>query len=155
MRQNNMPLTVSDKYLPNIAEITAISDADLFYIVGSDYGSTMQSIRGLMNPCRSSTIKLVNYSVQVSDCDGRFFTNRGAPGTITFTLPAVADNLIVSFYVGAHKNLVITPQAGEVIAQLTIAGQSLTSDTVGSSLVLRATDYAWFVMRKGGTWGIV
>lgn len=147
-----MPLINSDKYLPNLTELTAISDADLFYIVGSDYGATMQSVRNLINPCLSSVIKLVDYLVPAGECDGRWFTNRGAPGTVIFTLPAVADNLIASFYVGRNQYLVLTPQAGEKIAQLTTVGQSLRSSVVGSSIVLRATANDWFVMRKGGTW---
>lgn len=151
-----MPLINSDKYLPELTELTAISDSDLFYIVGSDYGSTMQNIRGLTNPCFVSTIKLINYGISAAECDGRWFTNKGSVAPITLTLPVVADNLIVSFYVEANKDLYIAPQPTDSIAQITSGdGISIKANTIGSSIILRATANDWFVIRKSGTWEAV
>lgn len=148
-----MPVTNLNKYLSDLIELTSISDADLFYVAGSDYKSFLQTIRNLTNPCSASTVKLLDYAVQESDCDGRSFTNRGALSIVEFTLPNVSDGLEVAFYVGSAKNLQITPQAADKIAQIaTSDGQSIRSSTLGSFIMLRATANDWFVTRKTGTW---
>jgi len=148
-----MPLTNSDKYLPELTELTTIADSDLFYIVGSDYGSTTQDIRGLTNPCFFSAIKLINYGISAAECDGRWFTNKGSVAPIILTLPAVADNLIVAVYIETSKDVYITPQPTDSIAQITSGdGISIKANIIGSSIILRATSNDWFVIRKSGTW---
>lgn len=146
----------SPKVLPNMTETTTVSDADLFYVVGSDYKSTLQTLRNLMNPVSATIPKLVDYEIPANECDGRWFSNKGSIVTRTFTLPSIEDDLIVSFFVEDAHNLVVTPQSGDQIVQLTTSsGQSIESSTVGSSIVLKSTANNWYVIKINGTWGVV
>jgi len=143
----------TSKVLPNLTEATTLSDADLFYVVGSDYKSTLQTTRHLMNPCSSTTPKFVDYEIPASECDGRWFSNKGSIVTRTFTLPSIASDLVVGFLVDAVHYLIITPQTGDQIVQLTSSpGQSIRSITIGSSIVLKATGNNWYVIKINGTW---
>lgn len=66
---------------------------------------------GLYYPFKQQIPKTANYSVLVSD-NGTIFTNAGAVGAVTFTLPAIADGLNYGFYVDADQSVTISSNEG-------------------------------------------
>lgn len=149
---------MSDKYLPDITQATSINYVDLFYLTGSsagDYKVYFQDLRKSLNPAYSTVTKSSDYSLSDSDCTGKWFSNKPASSTISFILPQASSGLIVGFIIEAFKYLLITPQAGDKIASIGIDGQSIRSNTLRDSIVLRATDDDWYVVSKNGTWSAV
>jgi hypothetical protein len=100
--------------------------------------------------------KTVNYNVAALD-SGQTFTNNGAGGVITGTLPALAPGLEYTFVRNSSSNAHrIAPQSGEMIRNAGAAGgvgRYLSLDTNGGSVTLRAVALAaWEVVAiNGGT----
>jgi hypothetical protein len=92
--------------------------------------------------------------------ESRTFTNNGAGGAVTFTLPAcsaVGDGFEVSFVVVASQLLYIDPNGTDKIVPLTDAdGDRISNSTSGSTITLvsRSTGGAsrWYVLSSEGTW---
>jgi len=150
---------MADKYLPELTEADSLRDQDLMYTTGQtsdDEKLTIKNMRKLTAPYRETTAKSVSYAFSALDCDGSWFSNNGAGGPITFTLPVASDGLMVGLLVEDAKYLNISPQAGEQIVYLTSApGKTVRNKTVGSSIFLRATDNNWYVVNVTGTWAEV
>jgi hypothetical protein len=89
---------------------------------------------------------------------GKTMTNSGATGPVTYTLPEASTclGMTFTFVVMAVQNLVIDPADGTDKIELVTnaAGDSLTADAVGESIVLRAVaNNSWAVIgSEKGTW---
>lgn len=62
--------------------------------------------------------KIADYTISIYECDGRYFTNEGSSGLVTFTLPSVSSNLIVDFIVqdsDSTGGIKIVPASGDTI----------------------------------------
>lgn len=80
--------------------------------------------------------KTTAYSVTAAD-GGKIFTNRGASGSVTFTLPAVSaavTGMRVWFYAVAAQNLVVAGTAGELVTFNDAAANSAALQT-GSEII--------------------
>ena len=83
--------------------------------------------------------------------NGWRFSNAGATGTVTFTLPAVATNLEFEFVRVADYAVRLDPDGSEAIAGGG-AGKYLELGAVGSTVRLgRMADGTWYVMSGYGT----
>lgn len=145
---------MADKYLPELKELTELTDDDLFYFVGdSDYQATLQNLRKVLNPSDDAVGKIVSYNIPILGCYGNWYSNKGALASISFNLPAIQDGIYVGFIVEANKYLNIKPQSTDIIIGMTdYGGQAIRSYSVGSNIVLRATSNYWHVWKSMGTW---
>lgn len=148
-----------DKYLPDLTLTTSLQDSDLIYVTGAsenDYYVSCKNARKAFKPLVTSAGKVLSYTVLVTDCVGKWFSNRSAVSSVEFTLPFAADGLTVGFFVDAAKFVIVTPQLTDRIMYLTsMDGQSSRANSVGSSLFLRATDNNWYVVDVSGNWTAV
>jgi hypothetical protein len=145
---------MADKYLPQQKELLSLNDDDLFYLsAGGDYKINLKYLRQYLNPVYSTDSRIVSYTVPIEGCYGNWYSNSGAFATISFGLPFVQDGLYAGFLVETAKNMLVTPRPADIIIGLTdYNGQSIRSNSVGSSIVLRATGNNWHVSRLVGTW---
>ncbi len=81
----------------------------------------------------STVTKTADYTLSAADCNGfKTFTNTGASGTITFTLPSGVGGMRVLFAAHNNQQLNITPHSGEVIH---FAAQASTYDDYPGEVV--------------------
>ena len=94
--------------------------------------------------------KTGNYTILLRD-NGTLFTNAGATGSVTFTLPAIGANLRFGFFAVAGQNLEVASNEGSNIVTFNNAAASnLTFSTagqlIGGGLILQSNLAAtlWF-----------
>lgn len=58
--------------------------------------------------------KTANYTVVAAD-NNTIFTNQGASGAVTFTLPTIAKGLRYRFFAEANQNLIVASAAGDTL----------------------------------------
>lgn len=85
--------------------------------------------------------KTAAYTVTYDDA-GVMFTNRGAGGSVTFTLPAARDGFFVGFNRVAAQNIVMTPTGGAKINNGSANTALTTANNGGFLLYSDGTD--WF-----------
>jgi hypothetical protein len=85
---------------------------------------------------------------------GGVYTNQGATGSVTRSLPGATPGLTECFYVVAAQTFYVDPASGDQIHVLTNAtGDRVSSATPGDSICLVAIDYTnWAAYAKSGTW---
>lgn len=103
----------------------------------------------------ATAAKTANYTVGTVATDdfGTIFTNRGASGAVTFTLPAPTSGAYYFFAGVADQNITIT--AGSAIAvtvnnaAATSIAFSTTSQKIGSFAVAIADGSSWLLVNLG------
>lgn len=101
--------------------------------------------------------KTGNYTVTAAD-SGKVFTNTGAGGTITFTLPVAVVGLHYIFSVGAAQALRIDPNGTETIALPSTgvpaaAGKYIVASAEAGTVTVVCTKAGgWAVSGYTGTW---
>lgn len=106
---------------------------------------------------RTITAKTASYTITEADC-GTTFTNAGASGAITFTLPAAAEGLWYRFGVRAAQELRIDPNGSETISLPSTgvpsaAGKYIGADAVGETVEIECCGGTnWAVRSYTGTW---
>lgn len=90
--------------------------------------------------------KTAAYTLTAADT-GKTFGNRGASGSITFTLPAPTAGLVFFFVQSATQNIVITATGGAKINNGSANG-SLTVATSAPGLVMLAADGTGWVTNQ-------
>jgi hypothetical protein len=97
--------------------------------------------------------KTADYSIQLAESNA-FFTNAGASGAITLTLPAAATGRHYCVYTYAAQTIYIDPATGDQIYHLTnSAGDRISNATVGDHVCLVATGGTyWIAYVEHGTW---
>jgi hypothetical protein len=95
--------------------------------------------------------KTANYTVVAGTDNGKYFTNEGASGAITFALPAATVGQRYDFVVMAAQELRIDPNGTETISLPTgvqqAAGKYIGADAPG--------EYIQLVCVKAGQWNAV
>jgi hypothetical protein len=141
---NNASITLLDRLRFNSTTYTEA--------VGSGTGT-------IRNNARVTVAKTADYALFAVD-ERRTFTNNGAAGEVTFTLPAcssVGDGFEVTFIVIASHIIYIAPDGADRIVPLTDAdGDRISAGTSGDTITLvsRSTGGAcrWYVIGCNGTW---
>lgn len=108
---------------------------------------------GFVNMGRLVTAKTSGYSVVANDSN-TFFTNTGAGGSVTFTLPTPVVGMMYEFYRDANQTVVIDVGSGVTIqvgASATTSGGDVTLDAVGSSIRITAISTTQWVGSSVGT----
>jgi len=148
----------------NASGYTAVGQYDLstFSILGRVAGVwrnlSAAFVQGIV---RKVSHKTANYTVLDSE-SGTTFTNRGASGTITFTLPAAVVGLHYIFMVRATQQLRVDPNGSETLestatpAVAGTAGQYINADAIGESIQMICLETGkWAVINFKGTWTVV
>lgn len=102
--------------------------------------------------------KTANYTIVDNTDNGKLFTNTGASGAITFSLPAATVGMRYRFFVGAAQELRIDPNGTETISLPSTgvagaAGKYLVADAIGETVELVcAVAGSWACFGYTGTW---
>lgn len=101
--------------------------------------------------------KTSNYTVVTGE-RGAFYTNAGAAGSVNFTLPTAAANLVYNFYVDAAQTVTITAGSSTTIqlaGSTSASAGNITSSTVGNCITLVAISTTkWVAQSHEGTWTV-
>lgn len=101
--------------------------------------------------------KTSDFAVTAPD-SGTTFTNEGAGGTVTLTLPAGGDGMIVHFLVVAAQILKVNTDTGAVIYQgsdqSSGGGGYTQSSDVGAALTLVGVAGGWYARAYTGVWTV-
>jgi hypothetical protein len=102
---------------------------------------------------RDFAAKTAGYTI-LADQRGAIFSNLGATGALTLTLPTAAKGLNFCFYTGAAQTLYIDPAGTNQISHLTNAGgDRISNATAGDSVCLVGiSTSAWIPLGEVGTW---
>ena len=100
--------------------------------------------------------KTASYTVTTNDI-GRTFTNQGASGAITFSLPAATVGQTYRFVVKAAQELRIDPNGSETISLPTgvqqAAGKYIGADAIGERISVECVKAGeWDTFNGVGTW---
>jgi hypothetical protein len=119
----------------------------------------MSSVSG--RGLRTTEAKTAAYTVVAGTDNGKTFTNAGAAGQITFSLPAATVGQWYRFKVKATQELRIDPNGTETIALPSTgaqqaAGAYITADANGEGCEIECTVVGtWDVIYYTGTWTAV
>ncbi|MBP7570781.1 MAG: hypothetical protein KBA95_12040 [Acidobacteria bacterium] len=107
---------------------------------------------------RTVAAKTAAYTVTAAD-NGTTFTNAGASGAVTFTLPPATVGLWYRFVVKAAQELRIDPSGTETISLATgvqqAAGKYITADAAGERISVECVAAGvWETAEAVGTWGV-
>ena len=143
------------KFIPAInGWIVFITDELLYYKFD---GTTWEKQSQGLFPVEAKT---GNYTIVTPDDVGKLFTNEGASGTITFSLPAATVGQHYYFAIAAAFEMQIDPTASENISLpptgiLQGNGIDIFSNVVGETLhVICAVTGTWNVWGTTGTWNV-
>lgn len=96
--------------------------------------------------------KTAAYTLTARD-NGKIFTNRGASGSVTFTLPKISSNnrmkgFVADFFTAAAQAIVIASDpADSLVVHADSAADSLTTAaTIGQHIRVIADGTAWLVI---------
>jgi hypothetical protein len=96
--------------------------------------------------------KTAAYTILVSD-NGTTFTNRGASGSVTLTLPAPFANARYRLVVYAAQTFVVAADAIDtLVAYNDAAADSVSSNTVGAVIEVFSDGTSWYAI--GTTVGV-
>lgn len=94
--------------------------------------------------------KTASYPLVDAD-DKKVFTNRGAGGSVTFTLPVASgrQGMRVTFMVLANQTIIVAGTAGEVVTKNNAAATSValqtTNEKIGGVIEAFCDGTSWFV----------
>jgi hypothetical protein len=95
----------------------------------------MSSFMGLAQPIFAALeAKTASYQITPGDV-GKVFTNKGAGGAVTFTLPAIAEvqtGWYVDVLVMANQNVLVTAPAGKMVTFNNAAAATVAFQTAGN-----------------------
>lgn len=115
-----------------------------------------QDVFGYSDPSgwRAEVAKTANYTVLPSD-NGKLFTNTGASGAVTFTLPTRAAGYKLGFFVVADQNVTVSSAAGDDMVTVNDASAdsvafSTSNEKIGAYVVLftNAAGTKWYVDKR-------
>ena len=108
---------------------------------------------------RERVAKTASYTIQAPADNGKTFTNQGATGAVTFTLPAATPGQWYRFAIAtAGQNVEIVPQQAEFLAlpatgALQSAGLGLITSGVGKTIAVACVKAGeWYVTEAIGSW---
>lgn len=102
--------------------------------------------------------KTAAYTVKAEE-SGTVFTNTGASGSVTFTLPTVATSLAGVYYyfftVAAQNIVVASDPTDKLVVDNNASADTLTSSTsghvIGAGLLVICDGTQWLTMQGGGS----
>jgi hypothetical protein len=107
--------------------------------------------------CSTSSVvqKTSSYTVSASDCDGRWFSDYGASGNVTFTLPSSQSGYEIGFILEENLRWIeLKPDSEDSIFPIGGAGVSVFGSVQGSTAYLRAVQDGWQIVSSYGMWSL-
>lgn len=101
-------------------------------------------------------VKIADYQILITD-DARWFSNRGAPGSVTLTLPPTIDltpGMAFRFVIETAQQLMVQANVGQIIQDGATTGGEADSSTIGSEFPIVWTGTLWFAEYTKGPWSI-
>jgi hypothetical protein len=94
-----------------------------------------------------------NYTIPISECDGRWISNKSTSGHTIYSLPEGKEGYQISFVIEANQWLEINPISTDSILPtgVTVNG-NVYSQSIGSTIVLRGFEGGWLISSMYGTW---
>ncbi len=134
-----------------------LNNPDLLRLL-TKFGLARSSDGNLIPPPLNPIAKTANYTIKaVGDPNGSVFTNRGAAGAVTFTLPAPTAVPAGQFYLFlgvADQNIIVqVPTAATLVAFNNAAATSLAAQTasqkIGSLMLFQCDGTSWIATGIG------
>jgi hypothetical protein len=96
--------------------------------------------------------KTASYTPTVAE-SGAYFTNDGASGEITFTLPAVSTGLYYCFVVNDNQTITIDPNGtDQILSETNAAGDRVQNGAQFDALCILGVTDGWMPVETTGTW---
>lgn len=108
------------------------------------------------NGCRGKVAaKTASYTINPAEA-GTLYTNRGAAGSVTFTLPPPKAGMWFGFQKAVNNQniVVVTDVAATKFDGLTQGTTATNSTTEFGAIRIWSDGVVWFVDSQTGTWGI-
>jgi ABC-type proline/glycine betaine transport system substrate-binding protein len=128
------------------------SEPTVQYLISIGFADAL----GFPRIVRSILAKTANYTVLVTDGSGTVFTNRGAAGAVTYTLPAPTPQLtgvVYEFHGVADQVFTVSAGAGKAVAFNNAAAASLAASTAGQKIGARikaiCDGTSWLLVGEG------
>jgi len=100
-----------------------------------------------------TVIKNSDYTIPISQCDKRFYSNRDATGTIIIYLPKSVDGIEVGFELEENQKIKLQPDSADKMTPISgTAGVAIECSVKGSCIYLRGYTNGWYVVSQQGTW---
>lgn len=141
--------SLKSKFLPVLALALVLGFvAQVAAPIPSAYAASDQGFAG-------TSAKTAAYTVLASE-SGTVFTNRGATGSVTFTLPSVSQGLHYLFYGVADQTFTVTAGSTIVVtfnnASATSVACSSGGQKIGAAIEAWSDGTSWFL--RGTTVGV-
>ena len=140
------------------ASVTGLEDITLICLKDGKWHQVPEHL--VLSSVRRVAHKTANYTILAAE-SGKLFTNLGATGTITLTLPPATVGLEYEFSVRATQELRIDPDGTETLESTAMAavagsaGQYIWANAVGESIKLVCLEAGkWAVLTHRGTWTV-
>jgi hypothetical protein len=98
-------------------------------------------------PWLATVAKTANYAATAND-NNTLFTNAGAGGAVTITLPPITNGLVIGIYGVANQNIAVTSNEGTNIVTTNNAAASTITFSTGSQII---GSYAMLFTNPAGT----
>lgn len=87
-----------------------------------------------------------NYTIPATEATNHVFTNEGASGSVTLTLPTAAIGMLVRVLVVASQTITVTPQSTDTIMIISDgdAGDEIAANTAGN--------FVWLLCGEANKW---
>ncbi len=114
-----------------------LNNPDLLRLLAK-FGLARTSDGNLIPPPLNISAKTANYTIKANDLNGTVFTNRGAAGAVTFTLPDPTAVPVGQFYyfLGVDdQNIVVQTATTDTLLVINdVAADSLAMSTAGQKI---------------------
>lgn len=143
----------------NASDFPSNTDLDSFSFLGREGGAWSNRSGALIESILRRTSHHTANATLTAEQSGTTFTNLGASGTITFTLPAATVGLHFPFFVRATQRLQVDPNGSEILESTAAvagsAGQYIWADAIGEMIHLVCLETGkWAVLDFRGTWTV-
>ena len=151
----------NSKTVIQLPENTSPQATDLFYVAKGAYtGSymdrkvTFANFKKYVNTDKT-VIKNSDYTIPISQCDKRCYSNRDATGTIIIYLPKSVDGAEIGFELEENQKIKLQPDSIDKMTPISdTAGVAIECSVKGGCISLRGYPNGWYVVSQQGTWTV-
>lgn len=149
-------LTTLAAGLDDMTEETSVANNDNLLLHDESEGAANRiTVANLKK--RNVEAKTASYPIVAGD-NAKVFTNEGAAGSVTFTLPAAAAGYELTFVVQAAQSFVVTANTGDTIrigGSVSTSAGTATSSSIGSVLkIVSINATEWVAVSYTGSWAL-
>lgn len=116
-----------------------------------ELNDAIREIKRALTVTLDVTVKATSFTVLKGQCDGRVFTNEGAGGLVTLTLPTAVAGYRVGFIVQNVNGIKVAPGASDTIRLgASSSATGIQSTTIGATVELECINATEWIATKRG-----